>query len=308
MGLSYTNWFSALPWTNVWGHPSVGYYLSSDEKTIHYHLQIIARANVDFLFLDLSNEINADWITRKGEQRSLDRLDNTIKLLEALREARNLKISFLTGGNPPEVVDDGRLQKHVDDLCKLFIFNEKYGDLFLTRQGKPLLTVFLGPSTTGQIGKPRGPGRYVPDHWPKPLPPWSDSRLTVRYMGGFLTDQPNLMNGPISKYGYWSWEDRGLPSYTVVDGQPEEMTVTAASQSSPAHPARPRDAGQTFRENWAYARKIGPQIALVTTFNEWWRGEQHDPEFSRDVEPSQEFGDLYMKILGEEAELFKQGK
>ena len=43
-----------------------------------------------------------------------------------------------------------------------------------------------------------------------------DDRFTFRYLTGFITEQPNLRDGFTSKFGYWSWEDRGKQTYTLV--------------------------------------------------------------------------------------------
>ena len=47
-----------------------------------------------------------------------------------------------------------------------------------------------------------------------------------------------LRSGRLSKYGYWSWEDRGPATYSVHDGQVEAMVITAASRGAgPTGPA-----------------------------------------------------------------------
>ncbi|MCW2284367.1 hypothetical protein M2323_002084 [Rhodoblastus acidophilus] len=308
VGVSYSIWFNSLPglWRKAWGTPKYGIYNSADIDAIDRHIQELHAANVDFLLLDISNEIAIDWTSNVGDKGSLARRDITKILLERLLEFGKLKIVFLLGGNPPTVFDSGLLQKQIDRLYPLFF--EPYNEVFLRYKGKPLLVVFLGPSATLQIGQPANTGMYIPSHWQGAYPAWKDDRFTTRFMGGFLTDQPRMMDGPISKYGYWSWEDRGTPSFSVKDGRVEAMTIIAANEASSLHPARPRNNGQTFIENWEYARKIGPKFALVTTFNEWIRSEQHDPEFSRDIEPSEEYGDTYLRILASQAALFKSGR
>jgi hypothetical protein len=65
--------------------------------------------------------------------------------------------------------------------------------------------------------------------------------------------------------------------------------------------------GQTFREQWARARRIGPKFALAGTWNEWVVSEQPSAEISKDLEPSKEYGRLYLDILKEEIRLFKAG-
>lgn len=115
----------------------------------------------------------------------------------------------------------------------------------------------------------------------------------------------------MSRYGFWSWEDRGPQTYAVRDGRPEAMVITAATRQQAEAgqpgfiPARGRRDGDTFRQSWARAREIGPRFAMVVAWNEWVRGECPSAEVSKDLEPSVEFGHLYLDLLREEIARFK---
>jgi hypothetical protein len=305
VAVSYSNWFhdKQTDWNNEWGIPKLGYYQSTDRSVIRQHGLWLAEAGVDFILLDESNDLGADWLHHTGDPRSLARLEATAALFDEWSSMeRAPKISIFLGGNPPNVFDNGRLRRKADEIHELFVSNSRYTQRIQTYMGKPLLVIFIGPSSTGRLAGSR-------DGWPNGTPSWDDPRFTVRFMGGFVTDQPNLM-GPnnVSRYGYWSWEDRGPPSIPIYLGHPEAVTIVAAwAGESRIHPPQGRDNGKTFRRDWQYARRIGPRIALVTTFNEWWRGEQHNAELSRDIEPSQEFGNLYLDMVKEQGGLFKAG-
>jgi len=110
--------------------------------------------------------------------------------------------------------------------------------------------------------------------------------------------------------GYWSWEDRGEQSFPIVNGHPEAMTVVPSwrQDQHAGIPAEPRNGGETFRRQCEHARRIGPRFVLVNTFNEWARGEDPSPEISKDIEPSKQFGTLYLDILRQQAALFKAGR
>ena len=141
------------------------------------------------------------------------------------------------------------------------------------------------------------------------MPDGSDPRSTVQWTNGFVTQQPNLRTADrVSRFGFWSWEDRGPQTYTVHDGRPEAMVVTACWRDDPECPTPGRRNGQTFREQWARARKVGPRFAMVVSWNEWVLGEQPSAEVSKDLEPSKEHGRLYLDILKEQIALFKQGR
>ena len=310
VGMSYTNWFRSggQDWAHTWGRPALGYYASSDPGVLRQHADWLTGANIDFVLLDESNEIGADWIRGTGDARSLARRDATTALFEEWgSHGRSPKIAFLLGGNPASVFTNGTLDRKVDEIYELFVGKGRYKPLLERYLGKPLLVVFIGPTTTGKIARGLA-GSGPPYDWTEGKPAWSDDRFTVRFMGGFLTDQYNMVGpGGISRFGYWSWEDRGAPSYPVFGGHPEVATVVASWQASPLHPPRGREEGRTYLDSWSAVRRLGPQFALVTTFNEWWTGEQHDAAFSRDIEPSAQDGDLYLRLTRQQAALFKNG-
>jgi hypothetical protein len=206
---------------------------------------------------------------------------------------RRPKISIFIGcPGAPEAVKDGRLTRKADQIYREFVANPRFRPLLQDYLGKPLLVVYANTPTPWQTG--------VPD--------WNDPRFTVRWMTGFITQQPSLMGpGRVSRYGYWSWEDRGDQTYTVYGGRPEAMVVSACWRSDPECPTVGRRNGQTLRERWERLRSIGPKFAMVTTFNEWTLGEQPSAEISKDVEPSKEFGHLYLDVLREQIALFKAG-
>jgi len=133
----------------------------------------------------------------------------------------------------------------------------------------------------------------------------------VRWMTGYVSEQTNLVTPErISKYGYWSWEDRGIQTFPVFDGYPEAMVINAATREQQPSgqyvfiPAKGRRNGETFKESWARAHEIGPKYAMVVSWNEWVKGEQPSAEISKDIEPSEEFGMYYLQRLKEEIERF----
>lgn len=141
----------------------------------------------------------------------------------------------------------------------------------------------------------------------------------VRWMTGYVTEQRNLRTDDlVSKYGYWSWEDRGPQTYTVHGNKPEAMVIAASWRQQrgrgddgkgPGYiPAGSRNNGETFRRQWARAREIGPRFAMIVSWNEWHRGEQPSAEISKDVEPSKEFGRFYLDLMKQEIARFKARK
>ena len=295
VGLAYTTWFGSADWHNVWGTPQLGCYRSDDRKVIRKHAEWIADAGVDFIFVDWSN--NVDYTPGQPKHAHLGPIeDATVVLFDefaSLERRPRIVIMLGTAGAPPAALD-GRLQRKADQVWKTFAENPRFRPLLQEYLGKPLLIVYAN----------------TPSPYGTKLP-WNDPRFTVRWMTGYVTQQPNLRTRDlISHAGYWSWEDRGAQTFAVHGGRPEAMTVVPCWRGEgPGGLKSPgRRDGATFREQWARARQIGPKFALVVSWNEWVRGEQPSPEISKDIEPSREHGRFYLDLLKEQIKLFKAGK
>jgi hypothetical protein len=96
----------------------------------------------------------------------------------------------------------------------------------------------------------------------------------------------------------------------TYQGSAEAINVVAAWRGDAASnvPAEGRRDGQTYRDGWARARKVGPHFALAGSFNEWSNpNEEPSAEISKDIEPSHVFGMQYLDLLKKEATAFKTG-
>jgi hypothetical protein len=286
------NWQAVAPTHHPWGTPELGYYRSDDPQVMVRHMEWLTGAGVDFIILGWSNDLDMD-IRRAGGPKSQRFIESTsIALFDTLRRLPSAPRIVLMIGNPgqPDAVVTGKLAAKADEVYDLFMADATHAPLLERYLGKPLLLVYVG----------------TPSPYRNGLPPWRDDRFTVRFMTGFVTEQHNLLGpGGVSKYGYWSWEDRHRPSCSVYGGRPECVTAVAAWRGAGS---AGRDAGRTYAEQWQTARAIGPHFVLCGTFNEWWVSEQIDTERSKDIEPSLEHGWRYMDMLRSQVALFKEGR
>ncbi len=62
----------------------------------------------------------------------------------------------------------------------------------------------------------------------------------------------------------------------------------------------PRDNGNLYRRMWSAALVTQPDWVIICSFNEWHEGTE--------IEPSREYGDLYIKLTKEYSAAFKAGK
>ncbi|MDR0288263.1 MAG: hypothetical protein LBI03_11250, partial [Clostridiales bacterium] len=263
VGLAYTTWCYKGFWnTNkVWTTPLLGKYTSDDRTVIRQHAEWIADAGVDFIWIDWSNDVDYDVSIKKvindtarPDFSMIER--STLYIFEEYSKMRQEgkvtpKISIFIGCPDPSqtsAISDGRLTRKANQVYDWFVNNPdhpEYRDLIMDYNGKPLLVVYAG----------------TPTPWGDGLPAWDDDRFTVRWMSGFLTQQPYLLNTDTleSKYGYWSWEDRGAQTFSVSDGKPEAMIVVPSWRAEETDPpgTGERYDGLTFKEQWARARLIG---------------------------------------------------
>ena len=174
-------------------------------------------------------------------------------------------------------------------------YAEKYPDLYYRYEGKPLLMCYGAT-----------PNFYGAD------PVWTDDRFTVRWVTGYVGQQPPLFDSETMRsHRFWSWEERGTQTYTVKDGRVECISVTASSREQVAAeglefiPARGRRNGETFREQFNRARELGAGTVLLISWNEWTTSEQLSVEISKDLEPSVIHGTFYYDLMKEQIALFK---
>lgn len=296
VAIAYTTWHKNTDWVDVWGTPELGFYRSDDRAVIRQHSRWLADAGVDFLLIDWSNDLH--YVYDPARQRiDFDMIEGaTFTIFDEFSKLRaageKTPAISLFIGNPgePQAVTNGNLQRKADQVWNQFIANPNYRPLVQDYLGKPLLVVYVNTPSPYQNG----------------IPAWDDPRFTVRYMTGFITQQPALRTPDlVSKYGYWSWEDRGPQTYPVFAGHPEAMTIVAAWRNDPAMPTPGRKNGETFQREWQRACQVGPKFALVVSWNEWTWDEQPSADVSKDIEPSLEFGHQYLEILKQEARNFK---
>ena len=273
------------------------YYHSDDVEVIRQHGEWLAEAGVDYALIDWSN--NIDYIYGVTQNRSdFDMIEKTVPLiLDIWATIPNApKIAILLGSpGDADAFVDGRFQRKVEQVHEQFIANPKYKDQYFNHHGKPLIVAYTGTPSRFRDGVPED----------------VDDRFTFRYLTGFVTEQANLRDGLISKFGYWSWEDRGAQSYTMVDGKPEFCVVTPASrpQREEGHPnyvpAIGRKGGDTFRAHWQRARDLDVSTVLVVAWNEFSSGESPSLEISKDIEPNKEYGYKYFNVMKDEIANFK---
>lgn len=308
VGVAYTTWHrNDSRWGEgaTWDMPLLGRYNSDNKDVIKQHGIWLRDAGVDFVFVDWSNDVGYDPATMRDKREDFRMIEEaTETLFDVWSEIPGApKICIFTGPGHTQQSEDtyanGKMQKKNDQIYDTFIRNPKYNSMYFYYEGKPLLMCYgATPSVTRTLD-----GSFT------------DDRFTIRWVTGFISQQEGLYDPEtlVSTF-HWSWEDRGAQTFAVKGKTAEAMTVTASwraqgkeGQYGYIAPAL-RENGSTFIRGWQRAQLTGPKFALVVSFNEWVNGEQISLEQSKDIEPSETFGTLYLDILREQISIFKGKK
>ena len=303
VGIAYTTWHSSRRnWkTGTWDTPLCGPYLSDDERVLRLHAELLRDAGVDFVFIDWSNNTNYDPATMR-EQRDDFRMieeatDKMFDVWATVQGAPKICIFVGPGHQGRETIDNGNHQKKVEQVWRDYVTNPDRADMYFYYQGKPLLACY--GATPTQYGS-------------NPSKLWDDDRFTVRWITGYVGQQSNLFKSKtLVSTKYWSWEERGAQTYTVLDGRVEAVTVSASTRAQGKEggngyiPAAGRENGATLKKQFQRACDLGAGIVIIVSWNEWTTGEQPSPEVSKDMEPSVIHGTFYYDLMREQIKKFK---
>ncbi|MBR6922564.1 MAG: hypothetical protein IKH51_10240 [Clostridia bacterium] len=300
VGIAYSTWLcpKVITWgKSSWDTPLYGAYYSDDRAMIAKHAELLRDAGVDFIFVDWTNNTTYDPATMRNQRSDFRMIEEATDLLfeiwSQIEGAPKICIFAGPGHSGPENVKNGKHQKKVDQIYSSYV--EKYPDMYFNYEGKPLLMCY--GATPNQYGR---------------KPSWKDDRFTVRWVTGYVGQQSELYNKKtMATRGWWSWEERGLQVYSVLDDRVECVTCTAASRPQGSEgddgyiPAYERENGLTLKKQFQRANDLGAGMVILVSWNEWTKGEQPSPEGSKDLEPSKIHGTFYYDLLCEQIKKFK---
>lgn len=304
VGIAYTTWHRpTMPWGEgyTWDTPLYGTYYSNDEAIIRMHGEMLRDAGVDFVFVDWSNNTNYDPLTMADKRDDFRMIEEATDMLfdiwATIEGAPKICIFVGPGHNGVYSVNSGAHQRKVDQVYRDYVNNPDRADMYFYYEGKPLLICYGAT-----------PNQYTSN----PTNIWNDDRYTVRWMTGYVGQQPQLYNENTLQSNYfWSWEERAAQTYTTVNRRVEAITVCAStrSQGNPGDagyiPASERDDGATLKKQFQRACDLGAGIVLIVSWNEWTTSEQPTPEISKDIEPSAIYGTFYYDLMREQIKKFK---
>jgi hypothetical protein len=264
---------------------------------IYKHGIQLRDAGIDFVFVDWTNNTCYDPEKQRETNPAFRMIEESTDVLfevwSTIENAPKICLFAGPGHSMPVNLENGNHQRKVDQIYRDYV--EKYPDLYYSYEGKPLLMCYGAT-----------PNFYGAD------PAWSDDRFTIRWVTGYVGQQEGLYDPEtLRSYRFWSWEERGTQTYTVVNNRVECVSVTAASRAQGEEgdrgyiPARGRRNGDTFREQFERAIELGAGTVILISWNEWTTSEQLSLEISKDLEPSVTLGTFYYDLLCEQIKKFK---
>jgi hypothetical protein len=268
------NW---LHWTPQRGYdsthvPLIGFYDSRSEEVISYHVRTAKSVGLDGF-------ISSWW----GPDNYID--DAFPMLLKAAEEFGLKATIYLEIAQSPQDLAD-----------QLHYVLTRYGDhpAFLSWDGRPVIFIYgrvMGDLELGEFAQvfseleTQGlPAFYLAD------------RLDVNYLqvfDGLHTYSP-LSN--MDKYHELTDECDALGKVfaaTIAPGYDDTIIRDPGLVVD-------RDNGSFYQDSWETIMLSQPDWVLITSWNEWHEGSE--------IEPSLEFGDLYLNLTQEYYDLFESGE
>ncbi len=311
--LSEENWMAAGGGAygafHFWGEPLFGYYLTRDKWVLSRHCQMLTDAGVDFLVFDTTNAfIYAD--------RVKDLIDVWYGYME--QGKRVPQLAFYTNSRSGETVNAiyDALYANADLAAKY----PKLDSLWFRMNGKPMIVGDQNdPALRGDV---RQYFSFRANQWPNEDKkndgfPWIEfdrlGKLSAFYKPSPFA--PSVMSVSVAQHcstirfsasAWYGGNDHGRSWHGgAKDTSPGAMLY-----------------GHNIAEQWAFARRLDPDIVFVTGFNEWiaqrLQSFENEPisfcdncneEYSRDIEPAAgQLADSYYMQLVSEIARFKNSR
>ncbi len=225
--------------THFWGEPEYGYFHSSDPWVIRRDMQMLANADIDFIYLDCTNALV---------------YEKTVEvLLEVIAEMRGEGIAA------PQVVftTNARSGETMNRIYDHFYTKKENDSLWFEWEGKPLIL--------GIVDDPKLRAEVKEHFTIKKSWAWTDAKKPDHWQ--WLDQHPQ-------DYG-WSKDPKVAEQISVaVASHASNSTGKSFHQKHQPkvdeHYLTPlTDRGLFFEEQWQRAHEVDPQVVMVSGWNEW---------------------------------------
>ena len=283
----YYMWYSLKDWSSSWlkDHP-LEPYTSSSQEVIAKQVDQAQSASIDGF-------ISSWW----GPGSDTDQ--NLGKLLDVAQE-KNFKVTiyFETLSGPNAAPLD---ETSIHNWLAYAIQEYRDHPAFMKVDGKPLIVIFVS-------------GTIPLETWAHVFASLRDEGLDAFYLAmGYSLSSLEVFDG-LHDYGVFTYPNlkqtylstaRGIHYYPLLS-DPHTPKLWAATvqpgyddtlQPSRQGQVQDRLNGDFYRFTWAAALQSDPDWIFITTWNEWY---EHT-----NIEPGELYGDQYLKITREYADVWK---
>jgi hypothetical protein len=285
----YYPWYSLNDWSSSWlkDHPLEPYASSNTE--------VIAKQIEQAQSVGIDGFISSWW----GPESVTD--PNLGKLLDIAQE-KNFKITiyFETLAGPNGTPLD---ENTIHNWLAYAIQRYRDHPAFMKADGKPLIVIFVS-------------GTVPLETWTRVFASLRDEGLDAAYLAmdwGYSLSSLEVFDG-LHDYSIFTYPDlkqkyfstaRGIHYYSLLSDQHAPKMWVATVQPGYDDTLQPSREGQVqdrlngdfYRATWEAAIQSNPDWIFITTWNEWY---EHT-----NIEPGELYGDQYLNITREYAELWK---
>jgi hypothetical protein len=286
----YYPWYSLNNWSSSWlkDHP-LEQYASSNEEDIARQVEQAQSARIDGF-------ISSWW----GPESDTD--SNLEKLLDIAQE-KNFKVTIyfetLAGPNASPL-GESQIRNWLGYIIKIY----RDHPAFMKVDGKPLIVIFVSAT--------------VPlETWMRVFASLQGQGLDAVYLAmdwGYGLSSMEVFDG-LHDYSIFNYPDlkqkylstaRGIHYYPLLSDQHTPKIWAATVQPGYDDTLQPSRQGQVqerlngdfYRSTWEAAIHSDPDWIFITTWNEWY---EHT-----NIEPGELYGNQYLKITREYADLWKR--
>lgn len=270
-----------------WGEPLFGYYYSRDEWVMRKHIEMLTRADIDFLVFDTTNAV-----TYAPNARLM------LRLLHEYRQA---------GWNTPQVVFYTNTRSgYTAQLIYDDIYAKNYmPDTWFCVDGKPLI-IAIEEECSPEV---RAFFTIKMSQWPNEATkqggwPWMDFERPQRVFQN-LKGEEEIINVSVAQHPQIMFGDSAMYGEESNRGRSFHDGKNDTSEGAFRY-------GYNVAEQWERALTTDPPYVFVTGWNEWimgrWEGTADRPirfvdcanlEYSRDIEPMKGgyFDNYYLQLI-----------
>jgi hypothetical protein len=289
----YYNWFDENTWTSekVSDFP-VTLYNSRDRETIVRHIAQAQEVSID-----------AFVVAWYGPQVEGNQTETNLAPMLEVADSIDFQVSVEFGPDSPFI----HSQQDVVDALRHVLQVHAQHPSFLRVEGRPVIFFWRLDNI------PLTPGQTPLDAWqavrdqvdPNHESIWIAEGVEVEYQQVF--DGHHLYSIAWSKDVYATLSDWGyrIRRYNARHGTDKLWVATVMPGYDDLKTGREdafvreREDGQFYRDTWQAAMDSGADWVVITSWNEWVEGSH--------IEPSVNYGGLYLDLTTELAALFKNG-